>query len=411
MAGAAQAQISIQRLVGAQQLKVAEDAIDKAVQSKIDALQAQIDVLNKKSTAVSNAASTAKPKESPLTGIYQQIQGVYKDRALENITEEEALTQLNDLIKKLERTPGGNKYLKDLGVTESVQNITREDGQTTVGKINPKSVQGEALLAALNKGSDIIAGKQLEVLKEILTAIKNGGINFDKDKTPSEKSYGTSSGKAAAGQLNVSGEAKSYSSAEDLNSAGSLAFKSPNSGGTTGVANSSTRTYRLFNYRGKTYAIDPVDGKIYPFDVNAKTVSGKSTGTVKLALGGMVKKYATAGMVSGPGTGTSDSIPAMLSNGEYVIRAAAVQSVGTSFLDGINKMSAGGIATKYSIPRMNMGGRVNMSNAGHASTSNALYNINVTLNGTELTADDVARTIEERMRRMQSKQGPSRVIA
>jgi hypothetical protein len=116
-------------------------------------------------------------------------------------------------------------------------------------------------------------------------------------------------------------------------------------------------------------------------------------------------------MVSGPGTGTSDSIPAMLSNGEYVIRAAAVQSVGTSFLDGINKMSAGGIATKYSIPRMNMGGRVNMSNAGHASTSNALYNINVTLNGTELTADDVARTIEERMRRMQSKQGPSRVIA
>jgi hypothetical protein len=80
-------------------------------------------------------------------------------------------------------------------------------------------------------------------------------------------------------------------------------------------------------------------------------------------------------------------------------------------LDKINKMAMGGLATRYDVPRMNMGGRINMSNGGQASTSNALYNINVTLNGTELTADDVARTIEQRMRRMQSKQGPSKVIA
>ena len=46
--------------------------------------------------------------------------------------------------------------------------------------------------------------------------------------------------------------------------------------------------------------------------------------------------YATGGYISGPGTGTSDSIPALLSNGEYVIRAAAVRKLGKRHLDMLN---------------------------------------------------------------------------
>jgi hypothetical protein len=42
------------------------------------------------------------------------------------------------------------------------------------------------------------------------------------------------------------------------------------------------------------------------------------------------------GAVFGPGSGTSDSIPAMLSNGEYVIRAAAARSIGYDTLDRLN---------------------------------------------------------------------------
>lgn len=49
------------------------------------------------------------------------------------------------------------------------------------------------------------------------------------------------------------------------------------------------------------------------------------------------KGYATGGLVTGAGTGTSDSIPALLSNGEYVIRAAAVSRLGQGFLDLINQ--------------------------------------------------------------------------
>lgn len=50
-----------------------------------------------------------------------------------------------------------------------------------------------------------------------------------------------------------------------------------------------------------------------------------------------IPQFATGGLVRGPGTGTSDSIPALLSNGEYVINAAAVRKLGLPNLDWINK--------------------------------------------------------------------------
>lgn len=45
---------------------------------------------------------------------------------------------------------------------------------------------------------------------------------------------------------------------------------------------------------------------------------------------------ASGGFVSGSGSSTSDSIPAMLSNGEYVMSAAAVGRIGLPFLDAMN---------------------------------------------------------------------------
>ena len=47
-------------------------------------------------------------------------------------------------------------------------------------------------------------------------------------------------------------------------------------------------------------------------------------------------RRANGGPVFGPGSATSDSIPMALSNGEYVIRAAAAQKIGYSNLDSLN---------------------------------------------------------------------------
>lgn len=59
------------------------------------------------------------------------------------------------------------------------------------------------------------------------------------------------------------------------------------------------------------------------------------TKALGFADGGPVKK-AGGGYISGPGGPRSDLIPAMLSNGEYVINAATVKRFGTSFFDSLN---------------------------------------------------------------------------
>jgi hypothetical protein len=52
------------------------------------------------------------------------------------------------------------------------------------------------------------------------------------------------------------------------------------------------------------------------------------------------------GGIQGPGTETSDSIPAMLSDGEYVLNAEAVKHFG---LDKLNKMNETGLKQRYGI--------------------------------------------------------------
>ena len=46
--------------------------------------------------------------------------------------------------------------------------------------------------------------------------------------------------------------------------------------------------------------------------------------------------YRTGGYVSGEGTGTSDSIKARLSDGEFVVKSSSVSGVGTNFLNTLN---------------------------------------------------------------------------
>lgn len=68
----------------------------------------------------------------------------------------------------------------------------------------------------------------------------------------------------------------------------------------------------------------------------------KDPGRSNPGLGLLNPKYsATGGPIYGPGSATSDSIPAMLSNGEYVIQAAAVDKYGVDLFDRLNSMVAG----------------------------------------------------------------------
>lgn len=73
--------------------------------------------------------------------------------------------------------------------------------------------------------------------------------------------------------------------------------------------------------------------------ITTRYVSVYSAGTItppRNALDPVL--LASGGLVTGPGTSTSDSIPAQLSNGEYVMSAAAVQTYGLDFMNSLNTM-------------------------------------------------------------------------
>jgi hypothetical protein len=65
--------------------------------------------------------------------------------------------------------------------------------------------------------------------------------------------------------------------------------------------------------------------------------------------------YSTGGFVSGPGSSTSDSIAARLSNGEYVVRASAVKHYGVDFMNALNSQAFQQRSFSSSTPQASLG--------------------------------------------------------
>lgn len=87
------------------------------------------------------------------------------------------------------------------------------------------------------------------------------------------------------------------------------------------------------------------------------------------AAKGAAMAFASGGPVRGAGTGTSDSIPTMLSNGEYVINADAAAQIGLPTLNAINSGN---------LPRYADGGEVGgagVSIGGGASSPSVTLNV------------------------------------
>lgn len=75
--------------------------------------------------------------------------------------------------------------------------------------------------------------------------------------------------------------------------------------------------------------------------INKNPITGFVAGLAAIVVGTALRSiklsgFAQGGFVNGPGTSTSDSIPARLSKGEYIINAATVAQYGKAFFDRIN---------------------------------------------------------------------------
>ena len=105
-------------------------------------------------------------------------------------------------------------------------------------------------------------------------------------------------------------------------------------------------------------------------------------------------QFASGGLLRGPGSGTSDSILARLSNGEYIVKAAAVHHYGPQLLNRINSMQ---------LPRFAEGGAVGRPvAAGSGST------VNLSLDGRTYrmsASDSVAAELVDAVRREALRKG------
>jgi len=133
--------------------------------------------------------------------------------------------------------------------------------------------------------------------------------------------------------------------------------------------------------------IDTIDfNKEIEKQVDALNNLAIKAGTIRLgsksgaARGGAVNR-ANGGLISGEGSSTSDSIPAMLSNGEFVVRASAVQKYGSSLFNNLNGLTAPlpavSMVEPLPVQRFATGGLVRPAQA----PSNDTVNLNLNLGG------------------------------
>lgn len=74
-----------------------------------------------------------------------------------------------------------------------------------------------------------------------------------------------------------------------------------------------------------------------------------------VASGNLTGKYAAGGLIKGPGSGVSDSIPVLASNGEFVVSAAAVNAYGVDFMNSLNQMKLGRMSFNATASAANSG--------------------------------------------------------
>ena len=122
----------------------------------------------------------------------------------------------------------------------------------------------------------------------------------------------------------------------------------------------------------------------FPSNLAAMASVAASTANIISTIQSVNMKFAAGGHVQGPGTGTSDSIPAWLSNNEFVMTSRTVDHYGVAFMNALNQRR---------LPRFASGGRVGgggspsypgiSSNGGEGDHNEISITINIAKDGKE----------------------------
>jgi hypothetical protein len=362
MSSYAEEQMTIEQLMNEANRKAAEEAIIAKAEIDIKPLQDALDALSKKNDDAAKKAAFAGESLATL----RTKADAYNTKL------QEYTTNLNNTMFK---------YLTDVNFKNTKEYQAALTALDELGKkLGIKTPAKDVLSDLTNALKNGINAQQVNLYA---STIKQGQMKWTKDMpfNPTEAGItGLATKKNDQGITVLDDPSK-----EKVVTQGNL--------NTDDVFVWGNRYYRVKNAKWTT---DPntMQKVLYSADVVAGDV-------VKKAMGGAIRKYGNGsnGGVWGPGTATSDSIPAMLSNGAYVLNAAATQKFGIPLLDQMND--------SYNIPT---GTRTMGANIINSPSSNNIYNIDIDLNGTTVTADDVLNSFKRELALINAKEGISRRV-
>ena len=279
----------------------------------------------------------------------RQIEDIKRKLATEKNLTEGARKAMNEQISLLERKK--NKELDKLSeeqMFKDIENERKRIEQQLVAAGDNWEKQKEARRQMLDQ-------EQLEAEARIMSEVeneeeRNQRLNelreeFNQKRLEQEKKFSeeeTKQRKAeAAKALKI--EQEKYTAAGQLTNAAAQALEAFGNESKALTALSKTlalATVAINTGKAISEAIAANAGKPWGFaaiaTVIAQILSAMTSATSIINSA----KFATGGLVSGPGTGTSDSIPAMLSNGESVMTARAT-GMFAPLLSTLNQLGGG----------------------------------------------------------------------
>ena len=388
-AGAQQASLDMEGLIGQQQFNAQVKNEENARDVKNAPLLKQIEAMQKKQQKLSDNAAIAGEKLGDLTkSIATQESAIdaVNSSMLDYQIKVSNMTPLER--KKWEQSDAARKQLAAIGDAAEKAGI-KIDGLKDIdlaAKLmkNLESGLGSVKTIVTNGAVSIVVdGKKFDIGKggdgsysnpfqggSAAVALGNNMLGKPKRETITEGGWDTSFGPTSDREL-----VKNYAKQQDF---------------------AKDTQFTLTNKDGSVAQFKVVDDK---FNVQLQ----KITPADKKAMGGYIPGYSegSGGKVRGAGTSTSDSIPAMLSNGEYVVRSSAVSQYGVPFFDKLNaqKFAFGGMVN---MPRYETGGSVVTAdvaafntNANNATMGGATINITNNINGFDGDINQLSRMVTQ----------------
>lgn len=293
-----------------------------------------------------------------------------------NMQTEDAVAGLNSVMSAIKRTPDAKSVtVKALsaGAITTLQDLGLKVKQLPNGQFKVTAQTGDvgSKLAAVNKQRDGLRDKSITLSAKAVDAL--AGLNSVEAKI-----------KATPGSKTVTVKTLSGSAISALEAVGFKVKQLPNGKisvtAATGSARSNIAAVQSARDRLSSKSITITTNRVTNIVTNYVTSRKASKGAVfgrngsYWARGGHLpgpgyadggstsivrdmQMFPQGGFVSGPGTGTSDSIAAIssagmpyrVSNTEYVVRAASVSKYGVPLLDAINE-------GRYRLPGFKKGG-------------------------------------------------------